>query len=479
MTAGAAPSPTLALRFTELDHDPDLVDLVTRARDAGHSATLMERPGSQTLSAAGLGRTVDLVSDGTGARIEDPDGTVLEALEGRDPVSAAAALWERWSRRLQTPGGSIHHDTSGRVLALGGVAFRPDRTPGEPWVGFPSLLFRVPRLAVVRSRGRTWTVAVALLPGPGDPDRVDSALDAAEALLDLGGGAHRGPGPRALTLERVVPDGDWLEAVRAARLRISAGELTKVVLARQLVVHADGAINAGSVLHALRAAYPSCRTFLIPGSDGTALVGATPEVLVARSGAVAVSEPMAGSTARGETAAEDARLAAALLASTKDRHEHALVVDDIVATLRGAGAEVVFPAEPLVVSLANIQHLETPVRATFADRAPSALQLCAALHPTPAVGGHPRDAALRLIDELEGIDRGLYSGVVGWIDSAGDGELSVALRCGLLWEDGARLYAGVGIVADSDPEAEFAETELKLGAMLSALAGPSMVTKGG
>jgi isochorismate synthase EntC len=177
---------------------------------------------------------------------------------------------------------------------------------------------------------------------------------------------------------------------------------------------------------------------------------------------------MAGSVARGASESEDARLASQLEESAKDAVEHRLVSRFVVEAMRPFAFDV-RAREPEVVRFTNIQHLATNVSAELTDPPADALELAAALHPTPAVGGWPRAAADALIDELEGMERGWYAGAVGWIDGRGDGEFAVALRCGLLWEDGARLYAGVGVMPDSDPARELEETELKFKTLLSAL----------
>jgi isochorismate synthase EntC len=182
----------------------------------------------------------------------------------------------------------------------------------------------------------------------------------------------------------------------------------------------------------------------------------------------AYAQPMAGSVARGATEADDDRLARQLEDSAKDGAEHMLVADFVVDALKPF-AETVIARPPEVVRFTNIQHLATAVSADLRQPAADALELAAALHPTPAVGGWPRAAADALIDELESMERGWYAGAVGWIDAKGDGEFAVALRCGLLWEDGARLYAGVGVMPDSDAARELEETELKFKALLTAL----------
>jgi salicylate biosynthesis isochorismate synthase/menaquinone-specific isochorismate synthase len=256
--------------------------------------------------------------------------------------------------------------------------------------------------------------------------------------------------------------------VQSAAARLRAGEAEKVVLAREVLARGDGVVSAGMVVRGLRAAYPSCFTYLVTGADGTAFAGASPELLIRRLGRRAFAQPMAGSMARGGSDAEDDRLADELFASVKDVDEHRVVARFVVDALRPYASSVA-AHDPEVVRFTNIQHLATSVGADLRDPAADVLTLASALHPTPAVGGWPREAADRMIDELEGMERGWYAGAVGWIDGQGDGELAVALRCGLLWEDGARLYAGVGVMPDSDPARELEETELKFKALLTAL----------
>ena len=449
-----APTPTLqGLTCRELSWTPDLVDLVTAARDAGAEVLLFERPMPDAVSIAGLGRQFDIVAAPGGVALEGPDHELLDNEPGGDRLAAAARLWQRLAGGLgveDDPGLSA----TGAV-ALGGFAFRPDRDPVEPWSGFPAVLLRVPQLAVTRVRGRTFVTAVS-------PD--------AERLLELDGVSFRAPSARRLEIEPVRNPVAWTGAVSAAVSRLRAGDAEKVVLAREVMARGDGVIAAGQVARALRAAYPACFTYLMTGADGTAFAGASPELLIRRRGRLAASQPMAGSTARGRDDAEDERLGRELEASAKDRSEHELVARYVGERLRGC-SEGVRARGPEIVRFTNIQHLATTVEARLADPAPGALELAAALHPTPAVGGWPVEPALRIIDELEAMERGWYAGAVGWMDGRGDGEFAVALRCGLLWEDGARLYAGNGMMPDSDPAAELAETELKLRALLGALTG--------
>jgi isochorismate synthase len=430
----------IPVRSWELDRTPDLVDLVSAARDAGREVMLVERPMPDAVSVAAVGRVLDLVAAPGGVALEDADGRGLDFEPGDDRIAAASRLWKRAASSLD-------------AVAVGGFAYRPDREPAGAWSGFPALLFRVPALAVVRRRGRTF---------------VHAATAEAEQLLDLAPSALRAPSARRLDVTPVRNPLAWTAAVHSAAARLRAGEAEKVVLAREVIARGDGVVSAGMVARGLRAAYPSCFTYLISGADGTAFAGASPELLVRRAGRRAFAQPMAGSVARGGSDVEDERLAGELFASSKDLGEHRVVSRFVVDAMRPF-ATTISAHDPEVVRFTNIQHLATSVAAELKDPAADLLTLAAALHPTPAVGGWPRDRANALIDELEAMERGWYAGAVGWIDSRGDGELAVALRCGLLWEDGARLYAGDGVMPGSDPARELEETELKFKALLTAL----------
>jgi isochorismate synthase len=427
------------VRTWELDRNPDLVDLVSAARDAGHEVMLIERPMPDAVSVAAIGRALDIVSAPGGVAVEDPEGTTVDFEPGEDRILAASRLWRRMGLAA--------------AVAVGGFAYRPDRDPAGAWSGFPSLLFRVAALAVMRRRGRTFVIAAA---------------SDAESLLELTSPAVRAPAARRLDVTPIRNPLAWTAAVESAAARLRAGEAEKVVLAREVLARGDGVVAAGMVVRGLRAAYPSCFTYLISGADGTAFAGASPELLIRRAGTQAFAQPMAGSIARGASDADDDRLARQLTQSAKDADEHHVVAKFVVDALRPFSSTVE-AHEPEVVRFTNIQHLATSVDAHLSDPPADLLTLASALHPTPAVGGWPRVAADVLIDELEGMERGWYAGAVGWIDGRGDGELAIALRCGLLWEDGARLYAGVGVMPGSDPARELEETELKFKALLTAL----------
>ncbi|QQQ76060.1 chorismate-binding protein [Saccharothrix sp. 6-C] len=255
----------------------------------------------------------------------------------------------------------------------------------------------------------------------------------------------------------------YREAVRAAVERMRAGELEKVVLAHDLLAVADVDIDHRFVLEGLARRYPECWVYAVDG-----LIGATPELLLRRSGSVVDSRVLAGTTWPHDGMSDD-ELAAALLSSGKNRDEHEYAVASLVQTLRPF-CETMSVEGPSVLRLPNVSHLSSDVIGTLSGT-PSLLALGAALHPTAAVGGTPRADAIAMIAELEGMDRGRYAGPVGWIDGNGDGELGIALRCAQVDGRTARLFAGCGLVAESDPDSEVHEAHAKMLPFREALEG--------
>ncbi len=256
-------------------------------------------------------------------------------------------------------------------------------------------------------------------------------------------------------------------AVAEAARRVRAGELRKVVLARTIEV-GGRAFDPRRLAHRLRAVDPHAYTFIAPAGDGL-LVGASPELLVARHGSEVRANPLAGSAPRSGDPVTDRGNADRLIASAKDREEHAVVVEAVASTLEPLCSTLVWDPEPVLQETPNVWHLSTRFRGHLREPAPTALELAVALHPTPAVGGAPAEAALAALAQLEGFDRGCYAGPVGWVDAAGNGEWAIALRCALLHGERATLYAGAGIVGASDPDAEVDETDRKFRAFLDAL----------
>jgi menaquinone-specific isochorismate synthase len=310
----------------------------------------------------------------------------------------------------------------------------------------------IPARVVRRIGHRGWVTTVT---GPG------------VAVSD--GGIQPGTPPDEFTLTSSMPHSEWKDTVREAVDGIRRGELTKVVLARRIDISANRPFVVSDVLERLAALYPSCMVFSIDG-----FIGASPELLMRRTGAAVESHPLAGTVARSGDAHGDEALVAKLMASAKARHEHQVVVDSIVAALSGVCEEIDAPAVPSVMGLRNVSHLATHIRGRLSDSGerPSALELVALLHPTPAVGGNPTEPAIDYIQKVEGFDRRYYTGPVGWVDARGDGAWAIGIRCAEVDGAQAHLYAGNGIVAGSDPTEELAETQLKLQALLAALVRP-------
>jgi len=309
-----------------------------------------------------------------------------------------------------------------------------------PFDGSAQAVLVVPAVTYLKERDRTWRITV------GDPVPAEARAPAR-------------PGFEPLRIHEVPARESYVAAVEKARARIRAGELDKVVLARMLIAQATHPIDRRALLARLREAEPDAFVFAAQG-----FIGASPELLVARRGRAVRSTPLAGTIAR---AAEQAR--ARLFGSAKDRHEHAIVVDAVRDALEPVCDKLSWPSEPGFVGTSTVWHLATPFDGRLRDPVPHALTLAARLHPTPAVCGTPREPAMRAIGELEEIDRALYAGLVGWMDARGDGEWAVVLRCAEVAGRIALLFAGAGIVGDSDPHTELAETDAKFTSMLEAL----------
>jgi isochorismate synthase len=334
--------------------------------------------------------------------------------------------------------------------------------PGTGPVAFGSLPFlpgadaslTVPAVVVGRvPDGTRWVTTI----GPdGEPPVPD--LTPAPPPRPAGGGFRLRPA--------LAPD-VWIDIVALAVGRIRAGDLGKVVLAREVVVDAEQPIDRHAVLTRLRASFGSSHLYSVDG-----FVGASPELLVSRHGHQVRSHPLAGTAPRTGDPATDARLAAGLLASAKDQAEHRVTIAMVHDTLLPWCSWLDWEAQPSIVTVANVQHLGSLVEGRLSSPPPNVLTLVEALQPTPALGGHPRAAALALIAEIERLDRGPYGGAVGWVDADGNGEWAVAIRGARIDGRRARLYAGNGIVADSDPALELAETQAKFQAMLSAIVRP-------
>jgi menaquinone-specific isochorismate synthase len=366
--------------------------------------------------------------------------------------------------------GDVHAGTeAARPRLFGGFAFHDESVGGPPWEAFPGARFVFPRAQVTYAENGTWLTVNAVGPD-ADPAAVEDELarrrDRLESLPDPGPTA--GP-PGVVDRRRTTAKADWRAGVDAAVDRIRAGDLEKVVLAQALEVDLGGDLSVPDVLARLGGAYPDCYRFLFEpdGDPRTPFFGATPERLVTLRGRTVETDALAGTTGRGETPAEDEWLASELAADDKNVHEHRLVAETIREQLAPFASSVNAGARR-VKRLATVQHLWTPITAELAADE-HVLSLVKALHPTPAVGGLPPDRALATIRETEPFDRGWYAAPVGWIDAAGYGSFAVALRSAVSRGDAATLFAGVGIVEDSDPDREWDEVQLKYRPILDEL----------
>ncbi|MBA2530845.1 MAG: isochorismate synthase [Nocardioidaceae bacterium] len=406
-------------------------------------------------------------------RIDDP-GPLLSLLPHSD-----ALAWVRRGQGLVGWGSAARVDTAGRQrfaqaetwwrhVASGAVVRDEVDAPGSGLVAFGSFAFAdspgssvlvVPEIVVghreYAGESMWWVTTIttgALAPAPllspGRPTQPFRTLSYADGAMS---GAA------------------WVGRVREAVARIAGSSLEKVVLARDLLATADIEIDVRAPLQRLAASYPTCWTFHVDG-----LFGATPELLIRRERGLVTSRVLAGTIRRTGDDAHDLALAGALARSSKDLEEHEYATRSVAQALAPHCTSMNVPESPFVLHLPNVMHLATDVTAVLDNSAAgdaSSLALAAALHPSAAVGGTPSDLAVKTIAELEGTDRGRYAGPVGWFDAAGDGEWGLALRCGAVSGSRVRLFAGCGIVAGSDPEAELAEAQAKFVPVRDALGG--------
>lgn len=351
-------------------------------------------------------------------------------------------------------------------VAAAGFAFDPLRQASGLWTDFPPGLLVLPRMVLARS-GNSASLTFNGLIGP-DTSSVAPYLSAARRLAGLLGGAWRAARPaEGLPIEESLPASTWRGIVADAVTDLRAGKLEKVVLAREVRLRDTKPLDVPAALDTLRRDYPDTFVFAV-ARGGRTFLGASPERLVSLRDRAVAASGLAGTIGRGTTPEEDERLGAELLASGKDRGEHAVVVRIIREGLADLTRDLVVPAEPVLMKVRNVQHLFTPISGRIVGEH-SVLELVERLHPTPAVGGQPRAVALEWIRANEQLDRGWYAGPVGWIDAHGEGEFAVALRSALVSRREAALFAGCGIVAGSEPEREERESQLKLRPMLGAL----------
>jgi len=451
-----AAEPGVLRAATEPVGDLDAIALFAAARELDLEAALWLQP-SEGMAIVGIGR----------AWAVGPAGPTRFAVAG--------GSWRELLAR-SVPGGAAEPSRLPRgagPILLGGLGFT-GRVPADddPWAPFGPASLVLPELAFARTAGGAFVTAATTGGDRTAPRRLARRWEAlaarARELAPAAGALVARPAGSPLAMTGEQPDrATWDRLVGLIAGAVGRGRIDKVVLARRVALRSSLELDPVNALRRLAAAGRESTTFAFV-RDGVTFLGATPERLARTEGRAFRTGAIAGSAPRGTDATDDARLAAGLLASDKDREEHAVVV----AMLRDALGPIVerldvTPA-PGILALRHVQHLNTPMEGVLRDET-GILALAELLHPTPAVGGEPRDAALALIAEHEGFDRGWYAGPVGWLGADSDGELMVALRCGLVDGQRATLFAGCGIVADSDPAREWEESRIKLRPVVSAV----------
>lgn len=440
----------LASATMPLESAPDPIDLFAAALRTGLEPSLLHQPVDH-FSMVGIGRAWSV-------RAEGPDrfGTVADA----------------WERLLD--GALIDAGHAGRgagPLLVGGLGFTGDPGLDPTWRPFGAASFVLPELLFVRTPdGCSITASYVADARPEEPgerlERVWSELSLDTVREPVA--ATKGKDRAALTVVAEQPDrATWDRLVDRFAGAVGRGRLDKIVLARRADLASSTDIDVAAAVRHLASLSPTSTTYAVV-RGGSTFIGATPERLIATRGKDFETVAIAGSTRRDDDATVEAALAADLLASDKDREEHDIVVKMLRAKLEPVASEIAVADSPVVAAFGTVQHLVTTVTGRLKDRA-GILSLVELLHPTPAVGGEPRTLALDLIAESEGFERGWYAAPLGWVGADGDGEFVVALRCAVISGRSAALFAGCGIVADSDAGREWEESRNKMAVVASAL----------
>ncbi|HEX6982748.1 MAG TPA: isochorismate synthase [Balneolaceae bacterium] len=367
------------------------------------------------------------------------------------------------------------HSYSG-LMFLGGFSFF-DTISTAAWKPFKAASFTVPKWMIIKDgSSHLLTISFDLKSFPSPKKLHRHLLQKIEEIKQfivitpvnkMNGRKEVGPSENHLLPNQGLEYGHWISSIKKAKYRINQNTFKKIVLARH-ISRTDVETSPIQIISRLRRQYSDCHNFLIHHPDNSTFLGSTPERLASFRHNLLQTEALAGSIQRGETSAEDAMFEQDLTVSSKEQHEHNFVVKDIQQRLKPFVDHFDMNHQPGVRKLANVQHLYTPIRANLNKNA-DILSVIEQLHPTPAVGGFPRKDAVPYIKELENFERGWYASPIGWLNTKGRGEFGVAIRSGLLTKSTAHFYAGCGIVADSDPHAEWKETHLKFQPMLSAL----------
>lgn len=391
-------------------------------------------------------------------------GSVL-SIEPNRSHNRFAQVEREWTSLLEN---SLVDETAPRhtgPLLFGGFSFDPAKENSELWQDFSPARFVVPQYMLTKTEDGAWLTVNRLVQPSDQNNEVSDILDDELASFEQADNAIPRRFPGKVEKEALQPE--WKEAVRRATSAIRSGEMEKVVLARQVRLKAEHSFHIADILDRLLAEQTNAYVFAVDRRD-SCFIGATPERLVKRTGREFWTLSLAGSIARGRTPEEDERLGGFLMQDVKNLHEHDLAVKMIKGAMVEICEHVSAPDAPILHKLKDIQHLATPISGQARDDM-SLLHAVEMLHPTPALGGMPREAAVAAIRELEEMDRGWYAAPIGWLDRRMDGEFVAGIRSALVRGQEAVLFAGCGVVADSDPVSEYNETSLKFRPMLKAL----------
>jgi menaquinone-specific isochorismate synthase len=391
-----------------------------------------------------------------------------DAYSIHEEANDTTSLVEKWEAVLKMAVRNNPYQIPGTgIVAIGGGAFDPRKPKTSLWNKFSTHELRVPTFLLMINQEGTFLTTTVLVNGSDDPNLLTEQLvNQEKALINYQKKKHVNP---KITKQVEVEPETWKKTVKQATEFISNGKAEKIVLAREMQLTFSENVHVTDVIEQLTETQPTSYIFAFEkGSD--CFVGATPERLIKVEGNQLLSTCLAGTAPRGENNIEDEKIGYQLLHDEKNLEEHAFVVQMIKQSVEEFCTEMEIPSKPVLYKLRNLQHLYTPVRGVF-KKGFSIFDVINKLHPTPALGGEPREKALSFIREYELLDRGWYGAPFGWIDSNHNGEFAVAIRSGLIQGDTASLFAGCGVVKDSYPEAEYEETGIKFLPMLTVLGG--------
>jgi menaquinone-specific isochorismate synthase len=376
--------------------------------------------------------------------------------------------WQQFAKRHILMSGCYPLVYGTGPILLGGFSFDPYQQKTALWKNFASGKMILPCFMLTVTKEQVWLTTNMIVHRHDNPDEKLAWMEEQERSLFKN--PSNSPIRQNLKLKELeINSKQWIDSVAKVSNDIRDGLVDKVVLARELRLKATNFIQVEDVLNRLHKEQPASYIFAVEIGNHY-FIGASPERLVKKKETECLSMCLAGTIARGKSAAEDVQLGHILLQDKKNLHEHSLAVKLIKAGMKEGCNEIIIPENPILYKLRDVQHLYTPVIGLAKDNI-TLLDMVEKLHPTPALGGYPRDKALEIIREVENLDRGWYAGPVGWVNIDGDGEFAVAIRSGLVQGKSASLFAGCGIVGESDPNTEYIETQMKFKPMLSALRG--------